>query len=629
MADITANIVVSNPRPVFTDSRSFKAVANGRIYVGKIDSDPTIPSNQIPVYIENEDGSFVQISQPLIINGAGKIVYNGQLVKVVTEQGHSMAVYDAYGSQVDYISDVLKYDPDQFRRQVTGGDGSLLGYQLNSNAMHQTIKERFDAEPIYLSSYCKPSKTVDNSGKIQQAINDALILKKKLIIDGEYYSSKALYARLPTTYNGTYSFIMEGYGKSSVGINFPTGVRGFVLRSENDLSSDTVYGLMLSNFYIYCPSYDVSVAPVPSTQNFTAGLYFECGLGMGDFKNLNFKGFDYGHHCGEKTIFLSSIVGCNYLQCYNGLKLPDAGATSMFIDRTYVFHSRGTAYYLTGYYSTYGTLACDRSEGDIYRFTYFKGTIGALAFEKFTSANIGTLIRFGVSDVTVGHIYMQDLQGTVDVNSKLLDVSGSRVNVENWFIQDKNSANTPADGLLGTGLTSFNSRVVIRNFNSPYKLRTGKTSWSDSLDNAFVEINGAKFMNAWGRAFMGSNTDDVAKLTSGSSVTEPGIMWDCYGGLRYAGKDGSLDMGYGKTLKLGQWGIENRPDIHGVAGFVTVNNPTNNIDAQTHPIPIIYRSNTRPSNPVVGAIWINPNDNKIRHFAGSNWYDAAGNVLNT
>lgn len=43
MADITANIVVSNPRPVFTDSRTFKAVANGKIYIGLVDTDPTNP----------------------------------------------------------------------------------------------------------------------------------------------------------------------------------------------------------------------------------------------------------------------------------------------------------------------------------------------------------------------------------------------------------------------------------------------------------------------------------------------------------------------------------------------------------------------------------------------------------
>ncbi|EIM4273703.1 hypothetical protein QYK69_003560 [Salmonella enterica] len=130
MTDITANVVVSNPRPIFTESRSFKAVANGKIYIGKIDTDPVNPANQIPVYIENEDGSHVQIAQPLIINSAGKIVYNGQLVKIVTVQGHSMAIYDAYGFQVDYIANVLKYDPDQLRQELAEPDGSKkVGYK--------------------------------------------------------------------------------------------------------------------------------------------------------------------------------------------------------------------------------------------------------------------------------------------------------------------------------------------------------------------------------------------------------------------------------------------------------------------------------------------------------------------
>lgn len=129
MSDITTNAVVVNPRPIFTDSRTFRAVANGKIYVGKIDTDPTIPSNQIPVYLENENGDKVQIPQPLIVNNAGKIVYNGQLAKVVTVNGYSIAVYDSYGTQVDYIPNVLGYDPDSFKDQLAGPDGaSLIGY---------------------------------------------------------------------------------------------------------------------------------------------------------------------------------------------------------------------------------------------------------------------------------------------------------------------------------------------------------------------------------------------------------------------------------------------------------------------------------------------------------------------
>ena len=119
MSDITANVVVSMPSQLFTMARSFKAVANGKIYIGKIDTDPVNPENQIQVYVENEDGSHIPVSQPIIINSAGYPVYNGQIAKFVTVQGHSMAVYDAYGAQQFYFPNVLKYDPDQLRQSLT------------------------------------------------------------------------------------------------------------------------------------------------------------------------------------------------------------------------------------------------------------------------------------------------------------------------------------------------------------------------------------------------------------------------------------------------------------------------------------------------------------------------------
>ncbi|EOZ0651044.1 phage tailspike protein [Cronobacter muytjensii] len=147
MADITANVVVAYPRSSFTDSRSFKAVNNGKVYVGLIDTDPTIPANQIPVYIENEDGSHVQISQPLIVNGAGKLVYNGQLARIVTTKGYSMAIYDSYGTLIEYIDNVLRYEPDQLRQQLTsaGGDkivGSSFGGTVYSDYALSGIKKK-------------------------------------------------------------------------------------------------------------------------------------------------------------------------------------------------------------------------------------------------------------------------------------------------------------------------------------------------------------------------------------------------------------------------------------------------------------------------------------------------------
>lgn len=130
MADITANVVVSMPSQLFTASRSFKALANGRIYIGKIDTDPTIPTNQIQVYIINEDDSLVPIPQPIVINAAGFPVHGGQIVKVVTVEGHSMAVMDAYGVQEFYFPNVLKYDPDQFAQTWIGKLSSPESYSI-------------------------------------------------------------------------------------------------------------------------------------------------------------------------------------------------------------------------------------------------------------------------------------------------------------------------------------------------------------------------------------------------------------------------------------------------------------------------------------------------------------------
>ncbi len=126
MSDIIPNVVVSMPSQQFTLARKFQAASNGKIYIGKIDSDPTIPSNQIQVYLENEDGSTIPVAQPLIINQAGFPVYNGQIAKFVTVEGHSMAVYDSYGAQQFYYPNVLKYDPDQFRKLIESEFGASI-----------------------------------------------------------------------------------------------------------------------------------------------------------------------------------------------------------------------------------------------------------------------------------------------------------------------------------------------------------------------------------------------------------------------------------------------------------------------------------------------------------------------
>lgn len=103
------NTVISMPSQLFTMARSFKACSNGNIYIGMVDTDPTIPENQIQVYLENEEGSQVPVPQPIKINTAGYPVYSGQIQKFVTDVGHSMAVYDNHNTQQFYFPNVYKY----------------------------------------------------------------------------------------------------------------------------------------------------------------------------------------------------------------------------------------------------------------------------------------------------------------------------------------------------------------------------------------------------------------------------------------------------------------------------------------------------------------------------------------
>ncbi|MFP2604800.1 phage head-binding domain-containing protein [Escherichia marmotae] len=167
---INANVVVSMPSQLFTMARSFKAVANGKIYIGKIDTDPVNPENQIQVYVENEDGSHVPVSQPIIINAAGYPVYNGQIAKFVTVQGHSMAVYDAYGAQQFYFPNVLKYDPDILRQELESPSGaSVIGLLQGGNiqdAINYVTPEMMGAARTYNAG-------IDDTPFVQAAIDEA------------------------------------------------------------------------------------------------------------------------------------------------------------------------------------------------------------------------------------------------------------------------------------------------------------------------------------------------------------------------------------------------------------------------------------------------------------------------
>lgn len=271
MSDITVNAVISMPGQLFTMARSFKAAANGKIYIGEIDTDPTNPVNQIQVYLENEDGSTVPVAQPLSINAGGYPVYNGEIAKFVTDKGHSMTVLDAYDAQQFYFPNVLKYDPDQFSSRLAGGGtgegDALVGVKQATTNSVLITQHDVNLQTVSIQQYGGKD---DYNGTPVTNSWSALV---NIIAD----FPDGCRIRLPKTVGGTGRYFMNGTGGSAdmskfvvdpdpgvdivhTGLNTPLIAKGLVLTRPLNIKltslgytyrlSNTPYGVVSGKPYV-------------------------------------------------------------------------------------------------------------------------------------------------------------------------------------------------------------------------------------------------------------------------------------------------------------------------------------------------------------------------------------------
>lgn len=103
----------------FTLPDQFKAVFDGSVYIGKADMDPLNPAQQIDVFVENEDGSTIQVAQPIKTNSGGYAVYNGNPSKFICNERYSMVVLNKNGAEVWRFYDVSTLDPSAISHNNT------------------------------------------------------------------------------------------------------------------------------------------------------------------------------------------------------------------------------------------------------------------------------------------------------------------------------------------------------------------------------------------------------------------------------------------------------------------------------------------------------------------------------
>ncbi|MEX3002683.1 phage head-binding domain-containing protein [Serratia fonticola] len=296
MADtIIPNVVVSMPAQLFTQPRAFKGNAGGKIYIGKIDTDPTIPENQIQVYLQNEDGTTVPMAQPIVINSGGYPVYNGQIAKFVTVEGHSMAIYDSLGVQQFYFPNVLKYDPDMFGQRLTADMLSPEGFKLIPSLQPRPVA----ASSIFAdrNAGVLPTNTSAVNGSIVNGLlsqYDEVILVEGVPLGGIVVSARKVLRsmnRVRMTMDSTVAFGLK-VERGSVGSNF------FNLVFKCDANNQTA-------FIQDGQSGNVALA-YPQYSN-----YYSCDA-EGDHVN------------GSASVFLSYTwsnkwFGCNFNRTVNGV----------------------------------------------------------------------------------------------------------------------------------------------------------------------------------------------------------------------------------------------------------------------------------------------------------------------
>lgn len=174
MAEV--NITVSMPSQLFTKSTYFAANAGGSIWIGKPDTDPKNPVNQIQVYVEQEDGTKLPVPQPILINDGGYPIYQGQIAKFMVDQNYSMYIEDMFGVQQFNFHDVLKYDPNSIREELASDNGTDLVHFKQpdfTNAVNNPITKRFVRHLDAVADYnADPTGNTDSTDALKKFFAD-------------------------------------------------------------------------------------------------------------------------------------------------------------------------------------------------------------------------------------------------------------------------------------------------------------------------------------------------------------------------------------------------------------------------------------------------------------------------
>lgn len=697
------NTVISMPSQLFTMRSSFKAMANGNVYVGAVDTDPTIPTNQIQVYIEQENGTLVPVAQPIKINSAGLLTYSGQVQKfVLTNTEYSMAVLNAYGVQEHYFPRV--YDQGisaalEVERRDSGFGSSVyygsngksvkVGDEIPVGTTHIIIEideqtEKLVAwDTLTLPAVITTVPTADNGFKEYEVITDQgtfkFVTKETELLRGRvgypaakivaYLSGWAtpgevsgaqINAAIRYCYDnrielsdggGTYLIdkdnpirwiggdqyfdkgtVFRGAGKGKTifkTVGLSDSREDFVVGYTKDAGTySTIWNVDVSDFTIEISDPDDGVGGWSGIGHYGAVSRFST-------KRIDVIGPEGAINAWRGWWFdipyVYSADDCLFYAKNRGFTIWQEGTTGS-IDNIGVFGCEGTAYKLTGNYSSVGNIFAEDCSNVGFEFDYFSGTVGTLGCENPNTNKLQKTVKFNASNVDIGNIYHQDVD-TTDADYRVLTLrTGSLVKINSVRVKDDTNIGVT---VAGNFLDQFDGELSLGHISSdvifPYGTDSRANSASlelnpkNSTSISFARGNRRPFIGAQGEYWNGLDGD----LGIYGGVVKA-IYLDAYGSHRAGGASGGTNYQFTIAPEVGDLFLENDPATNNAAGYICTSKGADTNGSNSAVIPILVGGSTANRPTGTGRHlymrYFDTDLNKPVWWNGSNWRDASGVV---
>ena len=350
-----------------------------------------------------------------------------------------------------------------------------------------------------------------------------------------------------------------------------------------------------------------------------------------DLKNFDVTGNAYN------AVWLSNPYVCTFkdliLYAKNKGFYIDLSGTTNRLDNIGVFDCDGVAYTLKGTYSSAGNLFAENCTGELFEFRFFSGTVQSLGSEQpVLSRKPNNVVTAVNSSVKIGAVYHLNPNVTNDLANILSSSGGSSLDIEYLRIAQNDGAGTLAQCNL---LSQTDGVVRIEDISSAVTFTEGGATRSNSASLLLSPKNSTGIAYARGnrRPFTGAQQDfwDAGRGFLGSYGTVVHAMYhDSYGGIAFGGSNGTTDYRFTIAPSVGDWYMENRPDINKVAGYVVTQkgSDTNTSKAEKIPLALSGASADRPTTGrYAGMQYYDTTLGKPIYWSGSAWKDAIGSTV--